>query len=199
MLTKVILQGEFAKVVGQSEWMLACNSPAEALALIEANKPGIRNWIRQHIHDYKICQVECEDFDGHKESLNDKTYQTNRKCKAIRFLPIFTGAGGSNGILQAIAGVAMIVVGVIVSGMSFGLASPIGSALIGAGVGMVLGAICTMLMSPSQKDDEDDGGGNYYFNGAVNTTQQGNPVPLVFGRCRVGSAVISSEIEVTEE
>lgn len=197
MLTKVILDGEFAKVVGQREWMLDCNSPAEALDLIEANKPGIRRWIRQHLNEYKICQVECEDLDGHKESLNDQTYQTNRKCKTIRFLPIFTGAGGDNGILQAIAGVAMIVVGVIVSGMSFGLAAPIGSGLIGAGVGMVLGAICTMLMKPS-KDDDDDGASNYYFNGAVNTTEQGNPVPLIFGRCRVGSAVISSEIAVTE-
>ena len=192
MLTKVILDGEFAKVVGQREWMLDCNSPAEALDLIEANKPGIRRWIRQHLNEYKICQVECEDLDGHKESLNDQTYQTNRKCKTIRFLPIFTGAGGDNGILQAIAGVAMIVVGALTSWTG------IGASLIGAGVGMVLGAICTMLMKPSKNDDEDDSGSNYYFNGAVNTTVQGNPVPLIFGRCRVGSAVISSEIAVTE-
>lgn len=195
MLTKVILDGEFAKVVGQREWMLDCNSPAEALDLIEANKPGIRRWIRQHLNEYKICQVECEDLDGHKESLNDQTYQTNRKSKVIRFLPIFTGAGGDNGILQAIAGVAMVVVGAILVVTGYG--APIGQAMIGAGVGMVLGAICTMLMKPS-KDDDDDGASNYYFNGAVNTTEQGNPVPLIFGRCRVGSAVISSEIAVTE-
>ena len=197
MLTKVILDGEFEKVVGQREWMLDCNSPAEAIALIEANKPGIRNWIRQHLNDYKICQVECEDLAGQKESLTNETYAVHRKCKTIRFLPIFTGAGGDNGILQAIAGVALIVVGVLVSGMSFGLAAPIGGALIGAGAGMIIGAICTMLMRPS-KNDDDDGTSNYYFNGAVNTTEQGNPVPLVFGRCRVGSAVISSEISVTE-
>ena len=111
MLTKVILDGEFEKVVGQREWMLDCNSPAEAIALIEANKPGIRNWIRQHLNDYKVCEVECENEDGQKEFLTDETFQTKRECKAIRFLPIFTGAGGNNGILQAIAGVAMIVGG----------------------------------------------------------------------------------------
>ena len=70
-------------------------------------------------------------------------------------------------------------------------------AALSAGIGLVIGAICTMLMRPS-KNDDDDSSSNYYFNGAVNTTQQGNPVPLVFGRCRVGSAVISSEISVTE-
>ena len=197
MLTKVILDGEFAKVVGQREWMLDCNSPAEALDLIEANKPGIRRWIRQHLTDYKICQVECEDFEGHKESLNDETYSTLRKAKTIRFLPIFTGAGGDNGILQAIAGVAMIVVGALTYAYGGASLAQLGLGMIGAGTGMVLGAICTMLMSPS-KNDDDDGASNYYFNGAVNTTEQGNPVPLIFGRCRVGSAVISSEIAVTE-
>lgn len=199
MLTKVILDGEFEKVVGQREWMLDCNSPAEAIALIEANKPGIRNWIRQHLNDYKICQVECENKEGLKEQLTDDTFQSNRHCRSIRFLPIFTGAGGDNGILQAIAGVAMVVVGVVVGVVAgwTGIGGVVAQGLIGAGVGMVLGAICTMLMRPS-KNDDDDGASNYYFNGAVNTTEQGNPVPLIFGRCRVGSAVISSEIAVTE-
>lgn len=199
MLTKVILQGEFAKVVGQSEWMLDCNSPAEAIALIEANKPGIRNWIRNNFKNYRICEVECESFDGEKEKLTDETYGANRKCKSIRFLPIFTGAGGNNGVLQAIVGVAMIIVSFFVPAAWGATGAMLSGGLMGAGVGMVLGAICTMLMSPSSNDDDDDGTSNYYFNGAVNTTQQGKPVPLVFGRCRVGSAVISSEIAIAEE
>lgn len=198
MLTKVILDGEFEKVVGQREWMLDVDSPAEAIALIEANKPGIRNWIRQHLKDYKICQVECENIEGQKEYLTDDTFQTKRECKTIRFLPIFTGAGGNNGVLQAIVGVAMIIVSFFVPAAWGATGTMISGGLMGAGAGMVIGAICTMLMSPSTNDDDDDGTSNYYFNGAVNTTQQGNPVPLVFGRCRVGSAVISSEISVTE-
>lgn len=199
MLTEVILQGEFAKVAGKERWLLDCNSPAEALSLISVNCGGkIRKWIRENLQNYQICQVECESENGVKESLNNDSYQMQRKAKTIRFLPIFTGAGGDNGIIQAIAGVAMIVIGAVVSVMSFDSASTIGGAMISAGVGMVLGAIATMLISPSKNDDDDDGGTSYYFNGAVNTTTQGNPVPLVFGRCRVGSAVISSSIDITE-
>lgn len=199
MLTEVILEGEFAKVAGRKRWMLDCNSAAEAIALISANCQGkLKTWICQNINNYKICKVTCKTGVA-EEDLTDETFQHTRRCKQIRFLPLFTGAGGDNGILQAIAGVAMVVIGVVVSGMSFGLASPLGSAMISAGVGMVLGAIATMLMSPSDDKDEDDGRKSYYFNGAVNTTEQGNPVPLVFGRCRVGSAVISSAIEVKDE
>lgn len=202
MLTKVILDGKFGEIVGQREWMLDCNSPAEALALIEANIHGIQAWIRQNLNQYKICQIECESEEGVFESLTNETYGTSRRCKTIRFLPIFTGAGGSNGanIFQMIAGVAMIVIGAILAAPSGGMTSPMmgyGVGLIMAGVGMTLGAIVTMLMSPS-KNDVDDSGSSYYFNGAVNTTQQGMPIPLVFGRCRVGSSVISASIDVAD-
>lgn len=199
MLTEVILEGAFAKVAGRKVWMLDCCSPAEAIQLISANCQGkLRNWIRQNLAEYKICQVECESDAGEKESLDNENFQVERKCKQIRFTPIFTGAGGDNGVFQAIAGVAMMVIGAVVSVMSFGGASVIGDAMIKAGIGMVLGAIATMLISPSkdERGDEDDGKKSYYFNGPVNTVEQGNPVPLVFGRCRVGSAVISSSIEV---
>lgn len=192
MLTKVILEGGFAKAVGKKVWMLDCNSPAEAIQLIEANKPGIRRWIAQNLNNYKICQVECENENGEKEQLTTDTYTTVRKCKTIRFVPIFTGAGGSNGFLQAVVGVVMVVVGVLTSWTG------IGGAIGAAGIGMILGAICTMLMRPSKNDDNGDDRSNYYFNGAVNTVTQGAPVPLVFGRCRVGSAVVSSEIVVKE-
>ena len=193
MLTKVILEGAFAKVAGRKVWMLDVNSPAEAIQLISANCQGrLQTWIRQHLADYKICEVECESENGKKEQLTNDTYAMARECKTIRFLPIFTGAGGDNGLLQMLVGVAMVVIGCLTSWTGVGAA--IGS----AGIGMILGAICTMLIAPSNNDDNDDSGSSYYFNGAVNTTTQGNPVPLVFGRCRVGSAVISSSIDIAE-
>lgn len=193
MLTKVILEGEFAKVAKQKEWMLDCNSAAEAIQLISVNTGGtIHRWIKQHLNDYKICEVECINENGQSENLVTETFQTERKCKVIRFLPIFTGAGG-NGVFQAIAGVAIIVVGAVLCACGY---APAGAPMISAGVGLLISGIVTMMINKSE--DDEDSESNYYFNGAVNTTKQGNPVPLVFGRCRVGSAVISSGIDVTE-
>lgn len=195
MLTKVILEGEFAKVAKQKEWMLDCSSPAEAIQLISANTGGaIKNWIRQHLNSYKVCEVECVDENGRSEQLTTETFTAERKCKTIRFLPIFSGAGGGNGVFQAIAGVVMIVVGAICCVFQ---QYYVGVPLITGGIGMLLGGVITMLMNNST-DDDDDSSSNYYFNGAQNTTNQGAPVPLVFGRCRVGSAVISSGIDITQ-
>ena len=42
--------------------------------------------------------------------------------------------------------------------------------------------------------DGPDNGASYNFNGPVNTTAQGNPVPLLYGEMFVGSATISAGI-----
>jgi predicted phage tail protein len=35
---------------------------------------------------------------------------------------------------------------------------------------------------------------SYLFNGPVNTTEQGNPVPVLYGRLIVGSQVVSASV-----
>jgi predicted phage tail protein len=198
MLTTVILDGEFAKIARRKYWKLECSSPAEAIQLIAVNRPKIRKWIRANLNNYKICEVECESADGGKEKLDTDGFLAKRECKTIRFLPIFTGAGGKNGMLQTIVGAVMIVVGAVLYAWGGQVLMTIGGSIISAGIGLALSGICTMLMH-SSKDNGEDAGTSYYFNGAVNTTKQGSPVPLVFGRCRVGSAVISSSIEISDK
>ena len=83
MLTKVILEGEFAKVAKQKEWMLDCDSPAEAIRLISVNTGGaIKNWIRQHLNDYKVCEVECMNERNESEKLTTETFQAQAAITA---------------------------------------------------------------------------------------------------------------------
>ncbi|MDR3427904.1 tail assembly protein [Silvimonas sp.] len=109
----------------------------------------------------------------------------------IRIAPILQGSK-RGGILQTILGVVLIVVGVYLENPQ----------LVGMGVGMVAGGVLQMLspVSPglSTKDGPDNGA-SYNFNGAVNTTAQGNPVPLLYGRMIVGSAVISAGIYAEDQ
>jgi predicted phage tail protein len=42
--------------------------------------------------------------------------------------------------------------------------------------------------------DQAENKASYNFNGPINTTAQGNPVPLGYGRKIVGSAVVSAGI-----
>lgn len=77
----------------------------------------------------------------------------------------------NGGVFSIILGVILIVVGGIVSGMSFGAAAPIGGAMISAGWGLVIGG-AVMLLTPVPKGTKNKSVENepsYSFNGAVNT------------------------------
>ena len=54
------------------------------------------------------------------------------------------------------------------------------------------------LLSPQQRSlstkDRPENGASYNFNGPVNTSAQGGPVPLLYGRMIIGSATISAGI-----
>lgn len=96
----------------------------------------------------------------------------------------------------------MVVAGVVVSGMSFGLAAPVGAALIAGGIGMVAGGVIQMLspqaggLKTSAAPENTPG---YAFGSAKNTTASGNPVSLCAGRRRWGGAVISAAIYAEDQ
>lgn len=198
MLTKVYLEGSLGRAVGR-EWELDINSAPEALQLIQANNPNMLKWIRENVHAYDMLQVICEFRDGHFEALSNETFFMLRELKSIHFVPAVAGAGGR--VFKMIAGVALMVVGAICStftgGGSLTLASVGWSMLAGACMALGSSLVMSALIGKQKQEANDDT--SYYFNGAVNTTSQGNAVPLVFGRCKVGSSVISSIIEVTDQ
>ena len=66
---------------------------------------------------------------------------------------------------------------------------------------MILGGVAQMIAPTAKSSDPSERPENqpsYVFNGAVNTTAQGHPVPVGYGRLIVGSAVISAGIDVDE-
>jgi predicted phage tail protein len=107
-------------------------------------------------------------------------------------------------VFQIIVGAILVVVGYIIGYVFFwtGIGPYIGAALVSMGVSMIVGGIVQMLMpAPKSPYDRDrpDANSSYIFNGPVNTHAQGNPVPVLYGRMTVGSAVISAGIYTNQE
>lgn len=192
MLTKIYLEGAMGRNFGR-EWTLDIHTPAEALQLIQANVPRFGQWIRDNLKRYEKCMIICKYADGRVEALDEKTMLMHKEAQEIHFVPTVYGAGKWMG---AIVGAVMIVVGAI---LCFTPLAPLGQGLIVAGAGMLISTIVTAIMGRTKKNDNEEEGTSYYFNGAQNTTRQGVPVPLIFGRCKVGSAVISSSINVSDQ
>ena len=109
------------------------------------------------------------------------------KAKVIRFTPILKG---SSKYAPIIVGALLIVAGAIYS-------NPM---VVQAGISMMVSGVVNLFISPSKNaGTSDDSVTSYYFDGAVNTVTQGAPVPLVFGRCKVGSMVINAAIEMKDK
>ncbi|MGB7195441.1 MAG: tail assembly protein [Collimonas pratensis] len=128
-----------------------------------------------------------------KRNINQEQLEEPTGKSDIRIAPVLSGAKQA-GLFQTIAGAVLVVIGAalnIVGGYAIGVP------IMQFGAAMMLGGVIQML-SPQQKGlsakDNPDNGASYNFNGPVNTSAQGNPVPLLYGRMICGSAVISAGI-----
>lgn len=124
--------------------------------------------------------------------------------EVIRIVPVIIGSKKS-GILQTILGSVLVVVGAI------GMFTPIGQAFGGAvwgqyammaGASMMAGGIIQML-SPQPtglaRSESAENKASYAFGSVTNTTAQGYPVPLGYGKRRIGGAIISAGIYVEDQ
>ena len=208
MTTAVILDGAMGKKFGR-RWDLNIDSPAEAIRMIECNKPGFASWIRDNLATYENYEVTCQYDNGVTEVIGEEELSMNSSLVQIRFTPILTGAGKTGMLIGGIvlmAVAAFFTMGASTATMGFMATLSSSSLLTGTmlmGAGMALSGIVGM-MTPQQKI----GGGldassradktSYYFNGPANTTAQGVPVSLIYGQCLVGSHAISVSLTVDD-
>lgn len=193
-LVTVQLGGSLAREFGKF-WQLSVRNAKEAIDLIEANKPGIRGWMRRHASIYDKYHIQITTKSGRKRSVDETEYamcgQSDDIAK-IRITPIPKGSGSkAPGWIQVVVGVVVIVVSII-------WWNPSG---IVAGVGMVIGGVVNLL-SPQAKNpsmSSADNNNSFYFDGPQNTSNQGNPVQLIYAdEVLVGSQAISSAITIDQ-
>ncbi|QJI40465.1 tail assembly protein [Pseudomonas sp. ADAK2] len=177
------------------EFKLSVRTPAEAIKALCVQVPGFERFIS----NAKSRGMEFAVFRGTK-NIEEKELGYSGSGE-IRIAPIVTGSKRA-GALQTIIGAVLIVVGMVVSGASFGAAAPLGAAMISAGIGMVAGGVIQLLspqaggLKTSAAPENTPG---YAFGSAKNTTASGNPVPLCYGKRRVGGAIISAAIYAEDQ
>lgn len=174
---------------------LDSNTPAEAIAALCSQIKGFSAYLAQA----KDHGLGFTVFVG-KKNLSQDELLSPSGADDIRIAPVLLGSK-NGGIFNIVLGAVLIVVGGFIAGWSFGTASPIGTAIASMGAQMMLGGV-VQLLSPQPKQlksgDRPDNQPSYVFNGAVNTQAQGNPVPVLYGRMIVGSAVVSAGIHAED-
>lgn len=176
---------------------LAVASCAEAVQALCVLLPGFE----RELMTSKDRGVGYACFLGRRNLADDQLFDLVGQ-EDIRIAPVVQGAK-RGGLFTLILGAALFFAApLLVNPAMAGLLGEGGAMVFGAGVGsmgklLMLSGV-TQLLSPQQKGlstaDGPDNGASYNFNGPVNTSAQGNPVPLLYGELIIGSASISAGI-----
>jgi predicted phage tail protein len=195
----VKVYGALRERLGQGQFEFVADTPAQALKALLVNFPGLEKWL-----------IDSEERGvGYRVMVGKQTIYSDDMSELLApwseqeifsITPVLTGAG-SGGVGQVIAGVALVALTLIPGGLPIAgsLATSIGL----FGGALILGGVAQMI-SPTPKppglveQNEAARLESNSFSGIVNTTRQGVPVPIAYGRVFVGGAVISAGLDVDQ-
>ncbi len=215
----VKVYGALRKKLGQCRFEFDAETPAQALKALCVNFPGLEKWLIDSEQDGVSYRVTIG-----KEKLNEQNAGLIvcpwSEKEVFSITPVLAGAGG---IGQQIGiGIGLIAVSFLLPGAGLfgatsvfgataatagtaGALTTLGVALSGMGAALVLGGIAQAISpAPAASTNTFERGReaakmeSFTFSGIVNTAKQGLPVPICYGRCFVGSAVLSSGLDVDQ-
>lgn len=187
----IMLYGHLGKKYGRVH-RFDVKTPYQAIKLLDANFPTFRkSMVDGGAYKILIGGKESLDYDGLANPVSDK--------ETIRIVPVVEGSGDNPAVRIIVGAVIMYYTGGAGSTAVFGSTAATSMAY-GFGVSLVLGGISQLLFPPTAMENTDrpDRRASFIFNGAVNTTAQGNPVPVCYGQLIVGSQVISAGISTKD-
>jgi predicted phage tail protein len=201
----VKVYGALRKRLGQCRFEFEVDTPAQAIKALCVNFPGLDKWL-----------IDSEQTGmGFRVTVGKERITQDDASVAVlpwserdvfSIAPVVAGAG--NGVGRILAGVGLVALAFVTGGATIGLlglAAPVAvSSVLGTvGASLILGGIAQMLspqpdISALQRGKEAARLESFTFSGIVNTSKQGLPVPIVYGRAFVGSAVLSSGLDVAQ-
>lgn len=196
VMTTIKLSGSLASLFGREHKRLI-GPTREAFRALSATIPGFEKFMNTSNTRGMTFAVFVD-----KKNVTKDDLDFPNGGRTIRIVPVIMGSKRA-GVLQTILGAVLVVVGVLGStiGQAWG-GGVWGPAAWKIGAAMMVGGVAQML-SPqpgglSSKQDADNKA-SYAFGGVTNTTAQGNPVPLGYGKRRIGGAIISAGIYVEDQ
>nr|DAX33829.1 MAG TPA: tail assembly protein [Caudoviricetes sp.] len=170
-----------------TKFRLDCKTPAEVVQALTSQIPKLRQFIQQGLFTVRVGR-EYLDNRYLEQGLN----QHLKDDSTVHFTQVLKGSKKA-GLFQTIVGAVMVVVGVFTSWAG-------GAALIAGGIGLIAGGVAQMLTKmPSMSTGKDaERKQSTSFSNLSNMAAQGRPMPLAYGRIRVGSLIISQGVETMD-
>lgn len=121
----------------------------------------------------------------------------------LHLIPVTAGSKKNGGGLKMILGVALVGIAIFASGGTLaaplaGLSGSMWGTVAMMGVGMALTGASQMMAKKETSKDETKKEDSFAFSGPGNATEQGNAVPLIYGRVMTGSIPASLGVDVED-
>ena len=194
---------------GQGTFELDVKTPAEAIRALCANFEGLAAWFVNSGDEGIAYKVFVGKDPVYEDSLERLNYPWSDK-EVFKISPVMVGAGGNRGVIGIIIGAALITLAFTTGGASLaGLTA--GTAFAGEavaawafsaatiGASLVLGGVADLLSPAPTQSETPDPVTNGSFSGIDNVSFQGAPVPICYGKCFVGSAIMSAGLDVVQQ
>ena len=213
----VKVYGALRKKLGQCRFQFDVDTPAQALKALCVNFPGLEKWLMDSEADGIGFRVTVGRDKITQESPEGLVLPWSER-EVFSITPVIVGAG--QGFGQVLAGIGLIALSFLLPGAGLfgatslfgaaaatagtaGVLTTIGTAISGIGASLILGGVAQMISPQPTMGNLTSGREaarleSFTFSGIVNTSKQGLPVPVAYGRLFVGSAVISSGLDVNQ-
>lgn len=198
-MTIINLHGILAHEFGK-EFTMYIEKPKQAIDAIDANKPLFKKRIlelsQQGIH-YSIL-VDGENI-SHPEQLEIK-----KAITVVDLTPVICGQGFTaliTTIAGALTGGAGVVGGALVAGTAAaGFTATALTSFIGGALNMIAVTLIQQALSPSQKPQRTEARisgtkESFLISSKGNLAEQGVPVPVGYGRLRIGTSIVQSTVK----
>jgi predicted phage tail protein len=174
-MTEISIEGKLGRELG-SHWKLKVRNFVELFNALEANTNKLRKYLDGHRREYWAIFVNDERVDP------SSFLHSNIKNKKIKIIPILAGAAAS--VAVAIVGAMGIESALLVMVLEFVL-----TAIISTAISFGLSLLLAKLLKTD--DPKAVNTTSFIFSSPENVTQQGQVVPVGYGRIKVGSTTIS--------
>ena len=183
-MTDVFIHGILAKEY-QAHFKFNLKSSTDVLKAIDCNREGFMA---------RIFQLQKEGFYydviiDKKRIKNAEDFKVLSKASRIDLVPVIIGSGPIGAVISTIGGI-------LFPGAAAGLAANVFAAVALAGISYLLTPKPDLGL-PAQQEISAEAAAqkeSYVFSGNINLTRQGTPLPLGYGRLKVGSSVVQASV-----
>lgn len=193
MLRQLVLEGSLSSFGGP--FVFDVSTVQEAVRALTTQIKGAYSAIRKGEFLVYADEVPLDE--------NEVGFELGTVSK-IRVVPVPVGSK-NNGVFKVILGVALLGVGLAVGagkvflGIKAATYTMMGAGMLMNGIGMLISPSPSMSIGDSEKPDSKT---SYLFSTASNVCEEGNCIPVVYGKAYSGSIVVSTgpsvdDVEIT--